>query len=92
MVDLPIIMPRADAAAQIVAARVVRRMKREASGIGTLQLPVRTSVGVANFPADARNWQEPIAFGDSSMSAATELGGAQVRTIHRGTRSLVPAQ
>jgi len=87
-----IIMPQADAAAaQIVAARVVRRMERATIGIGELQLPVRMSVGVANLPADARNRQELIAFADSSMYAAKEMGGAQVGTIHRGTRSLEPS-
>jgi len=86
-----IIMPQADApAAQMVAARVVRRMERATIGIGTLQLPVRMSVGVANFPTDARNRQELIAYADSSMYAAKELGGGQVGTIHRGTRSLEP--
>jgi len=66
-------------------------MERATIGIGTLQLPVRMSVGVANFPADARNRQELIAFADSSMYVAKELGGVQVGTLHRGTRSLEPS-
>ena len=87
-----IVMPQADAAsAQLVAARVVRRMERATIGIGTLQLPVRLSVGVASFPTDARNRQELIAYADSSMYAAKELGGNQVGMILRGTRSLEPS-
>lgn len=56
--------------------------------IDNLDLPIRFSVGVASFPKDAKSRQELIAFADSSMYAAKELGGGQVGSIDRGTRSL----
>lgn len=54
-------------------------------------LTIRMSIGVANFPTDARSRPELIAYGDSSMYTVKEQGGGQVGTVHCGTCSLEPS-
>ena len=84
-----VILPGANTlAAASVAEQLVERMEEATVEISGLQLPIRCSVGVATFPRDARTRPELIAYADSSMYAAKELGGGQVGSIQRGTRSL----
>ena len=76
-----------ESAAQ-VAERILQRMSTSTLQVGTLDLPIRVSVGVATFPQDARNRQELIAYGDAAMYAAKERGGGQLGMVDRQTRSL----
>jgi diguanylate cyclase (GGDEF)-like protein len=71
-----------------VAERILRRMSGSSVLVGTLELPIRISVGVATFPHDAGSRQELIAYGDAAMYSAKECGGGQLGTIERRTRSL----
>ena len=71
-----------------VADRLLRRMERAIVRVGGLELPIRTSVGLATFPRDASNRQELIAYGDAAMYSAKELGGGQLGTVQKATRSL----
>ena len=87
-----IVLPQTNAAAaQTVAGKIVMKMERTTIEVGALKLPIRLSVGAASYPQDARNRQELVAYADSSMYAAKELGGGQVGSVHRGTRSLEPS-
>jgi diguanylate cyclase (GGDEF)-like protein len=84
-----VILPGANPlAVKTIAQEIVAHMHEATVNVDGLHLPIRCSVGVANFPRDARTRPELIAFADSSMYAAKELGGGQVGSIHRGTRSL----
>jgi diguanylate cyclase (GGDEF)-like protein len=84
-----VILPGANAlATQTIAQEIVVEMDDATVDVDGLQLPIRCSVGVATYPRDARSRPELIAFADSSMYAAKELGGGQVGSIQRGTRSL----
>ena len=56
--------------------------------VGTLELPIRISIGVATFPHDAHTRQELIAYGDAAMYSAKECGGGQLGKIEKRTRSL----
>jgi diguanylate cyclase (GGDEF)-like protein len=71
-----------------VADRLLRRMERAIVRVGSLELPIRTSVGLATYPRDASNRQELIAYGDAAMYSAKELGGGQLGTVQKATRSL----
>jgi diguanylate cyclase (GGDEF)-like protein len=71
-----------------VADRLLRRMERATVRVGSLELPIRTSVGLATYPRDASNRQELIAYGDAAMYSAKELGGGQLGTVQKATRSL----
>jgi len=84
-----LILPEAnDVTARTIAERLMQKMGQTSVAIGKLNLPIRFSIGAATFPGDARNRQELIAYADSAMYRAKELGGGQVGTIARGTRSL----
>ena len=84
-----VILPSASVeTTRTIAERLVQRMDLTAVAIGDLLVPIRSSIGISTFPHDARNRQELIAFADSSMYAAKELGGGQVGSVTRGTRSL----
>ncbi|MDQ2683434.1 MAG: diguanylate cyclase, partial [Chloroflexota bacterium] len=71
-----------------VAERLLRRMAGTYVNVGSMELPIRVSVGVATFPQDAQNRQELIAYGDAAMYSAKECGGGQLGTIEKRTRSL----
>ena len=71
-----------------VADRLLRRMASSQVLVGSLELPIRISVGVATFPHDAPNRQELIAYGDAAMYSAKECGGGQLGKIEKRTRSL----
>jgi diguanylate cyclase (GGDEF)-like protein len=71
-----------------VAERILRKMNTISVQVGSLQLPIRISIGVATFPRDASNRQELIAYGDAAMYSAKECGGGQLGTIEKRTRSL----
>jgi diguanylate cyclase (GGDEF)-like protein len=84
-----VILPNAShETAKNIGERLVQRMDQTAVAIDELLVPIRFSVGVSTYPQDARNRQELIAFADSSMYSAKELGGGQVGSVVRGTRSL----
>jgi HD-GYP domain-containing protein (c-di-GMP phosphodiesterase class II) len=63
-------------------------MERAIVRVGGLELPIRTSVGLATYPRDASNRQELIAYGDAAMYSAKELGGGQLGTVQKATHSL----
>ena len=83
------ILPNTSAStAATVAERLLRSVDTATVSVGELTLPIRISVGLATFPNDARNRQELIAYADAAMYSAKELGGGQVGSIEKGTRSL----
>jgi diguanylate cyclase (GGDEF)-like protein len=83
------ILPNTPAStAGAVADRLLRSVDQATVSVGELTLPIRISVGLATFPNDARNRQELIAYADAAMYSAKELGGGQVGSIEKGTRSL----
>ncbi len=71
-----------------VADRILRKMEGSYVLVGTLELPIRISIGVATFPHDAHTRQELIAYGDAAMYSAKECGGGQLGKIEKRTRSL----
>lgn len=83
------ILPNTSASmASTIAERLLRNVDSATVSVGELTLPIRISIGLATFPNDARNRQELIAYADAAMYSAKELGGGQVGSIERGTRSL----
>jgi diguanylate cyclase (GGDEF)-like protein/PAS domain S-box-containing protein len=72
--EFGIILPRADESqAQVVAADIVKALRRHAAMLGEALIPITASVGVALFEGDTKG--EILACADLAMYEAKEAGG-----------------
>ncbi len=74
--ELAVIFPETNAAGvNVVAERIRQRIRSEAINQGWQQINLTASIGVASFPAHAREHDELIARAAQALEFATQRGG-----------------